>query len=93
MCFSSSALLMPQRSSSTPESGHQSHAPSWALWAETALRRPLQPLIDFLAQSHLQIREQHLIGAAQADRLLAGVSASVKSDAKCPRCLALHFWI
>jgi len=25
--------------------------------------------------------------------VLAGASASVKSDAKCPRCLALHFWI
>src|SRR6266403_4218580 len=24
--------------------------------------------------------------------VLAGASASVKSDAKCPRCLALHFW-
>jgi hypothetical protein len=26
-------------------------------------------------------------------RSLAGASAPVKSDAKCPRCLALHFWI
>jgi hypothetical protein len=25
--------------------------------------------------------------------VLAGASASVKSDAKCPRCSALHFWI
>ena len=28
-----------------------------------------------------------------AGRSLAGASASVKSDAECPRCLALHFWI
>ena len=28
-----------------------------------------------------------------AGRSLAGAAASVKSDAKCPRCLALHFWI